>query len=198
MEPTIEEKPAAAIATDRLRELDNNSGIASQVMEYLPFYRFLCEKDGKFTEHVYSALPSTPFPLFSVPSGKLTAIGKSETLKGPEPRKKLPEIIQKAKLKDIKSMEEMLLIYLPFWKITLSTGESIWIDAVQGRIVQSPTTTAIHHKPSIYRKLVFSGVVVALFVIGIQISPFLIRLLVQMAGAGLLFFLYRKELMRAT
>jgi hypothetical protein len=138
-----------------------------------------------------------PFPLFSIPSGTLTAVQEKKTIQGPQPEKQLSEILEKVNLKKAKSIEEMLLLYLPFWKITLSTGEVIWIDAVQGSVAKSTIKKKIHHLPRIYRKLVLSLTLITLFTVSIQISPFLLRLLFQIGGVGLLFFFLRKEMKHA-
>jgi hypothetical protein len=125
-------------------------------------------------------------------------VREKETDQGSEPEKRISMILRKAKLEKTKSIEEMLLLYLPFWKITLSTGEIIWIDAVQGRVAKTPIKKKIHHMPSIYRKLAFSITLIALFVVSIQISPFLMRLLFQIGGVGLLFYFLRKEMKYAS
>lgn len=198
MEPTVEEKPATAIAKDVLREQNRTESIAALSMQYLPFYRFLCETQGSFTEHVYSALSQTPFPLFSIPSGTLSAIRETETIEGPEPQKLLSEVLEKAKVKKSKSIDEMLLLFLPFWKITLSSGEIIWIEAVQGGVVASPKKKVTHHKPSIYAKLLFSLLVILMFFEGILVSPLLPRLLLQVITAGAGFFVANKVVKNAS
>ena len=198
MNPTIEEAPATAIAREVLCKQNRAEDIETAMMQYLPFYRFLCEKNGEFSEHVYSALTSTPFPLFSVPSGTLTAIGEKETIKGPEPEKPLSEVLKVAKLRKAKSIEEMLLIFLPFWKITLSTGEIIWIDAVQGRVAVEPVKKKNHRMPNIYTKVLFSILLIILFFEGIVISPFLIRLFLQMVTAAAAFLFANKVVKNAS
>lgn len=194
IEPTIEEKPALAIAHDLLLKQGKAEEISEQTMEYLPFYRFLCEKNGTFIEHVCSALGDSPFPLFSIPSGTLAPIEENGPLGGTTPAKELFEILKHEKLRKVMSIEEMLLLFVPFWKITLSNGEVIWIDAVEGRAAPLPMRRRARHTPGIFRKLVLSGALIALFIIGIQIVPFPMSMLFQLGGAGLLFFLLRKEM----
>jgi hypothetical protein len=198
IEPTIEETPATAIAREALLKQNRPDSIETKALSYLPFYRFLCEENGSFKEHVCAACADAPFPFFSIPSGTLAVLAKDEPIKGPKPEKPLSEVLSRSKLKNAKSIEEMLLLFLPFWKITLSTGEVIWIDAVEGHVVAAPPRGKRRPLRDLRTPLILSLTLSILFAAGIMIPPLLLRLPVQMAIAVLGFFILRKEMKHAS
>ncbi len=198
MEPSIEEKPAIAIARDAMHKQDRSGTIETAVMYYLPFYRFLCEKDGTFTEHVYSALSEIPFPLFSIPSGTLTVVNEKDVLKGVKPEKPLSQMLSSANLKKARTIEEMLLLFLPFWKVTLSSGEVIWVDAVEGNTILPPLKKQRAHMPLLRRRVALSILLAVLFLEGILLKPLIPRLLLQGATAGILFYFLIRERKRGS
>jgi hypothetical protein len=198
MEPTIEEAPAIALAQEVLRTQNRTEEIETKIMYYLPFYRFLSDKNGVYTEQVYSALTDSPFPLFSIPSGTLTPLSEKEPPRGPQPQRQVSEILKGAKLEKTKSIEEMLLLFLPFWKVTLATGEIIWIDAVQGKVVASSAKKRAHHMPGILTRTLFSVLLLLLFVEGIVNAPLPIRLVLQMVTAGIALFIAKRVVNHAS
>jgi hypothetical protein len=86
----------------------------------------------------------------------------------------------------------MLLLYLPFWKVTISSGETIWIDAVQGKVL-AHTIFKIQKRTGKLLKSIFTGFFILLLVEGIIVPSYILRFLLQGATAvGFFYFIKSK------
>ncbi len=192
IEPTLEEGPAISLAKVFLAEKNRFEEILKKDLLYLPFYRFLYERSGKMVEKVLSASKSTPFPLFTIPSGSMVQIKKDDKEFLVEPEKNLSVVLENLKKEKTKSLEEMLLLYLPFWKVTISSGETIWIDAVQGKVL-THTIFKIQKRTGKLLKSIFTGFFILLLVEGIIVPSYILRFLLQGATAlGFFYFIKSK------
>ncbi len=197
LELTCEEEPAISMAKQFLIEKNKTEEITKQEMLYLPFYRFLYEKNGKIVEKAFSALNSPPFLLFSIPSGSVVPLKKDNKEAFIKPEKNLSLILEKMKKEKARSLEEMLLLYLPFWKITISSGEIIWLDAVQGKIFASNVGREQIRTGKLL-KILFSGFFILLLIEGIAVHSNVLRFLLQGITAIGFFYFVKKTTNSAT
>ncbi|OQX51645.1 MAG: hypothetical protein B5M53_10805 [Candidatus Cloacimonas sp. 4484_209] len=178
LEPTWDEKPIGELVKQFLAQKNRDNTITKQELIYLPFYRLLYELNGRITEKVFSALESPPFPLFSIPSGTLKPVEKDIGGKFLTPQKNLTVILDKIKKDKVKVVEEMLLLYLPFWRITISSNEIIWIDSVHGKILTQNIEEITNKKEKLV-KLSLTGLFMLLFIEGIPPLAFPFRFILQ-------------------
>jgi uncharacterized membrane protein YobD (UPF0266 family) len=190
LEPTCEQGPAVSIVEQSLKEKGRKEKIVNKKMLYLPFYRFLFENEGMFSEKVVSALKSTPIYLFSIPSASIVSLTPEEENHLPQPQMDIFSVLEELKGQGVKSVEEMLLLYIPFWKVTLSNSRTIWVEATQGKILSEiESTTKDKGK---FTKIIFSGLLILLFIEGIFIPSWILRFFLQgITTGGLFFFLKR-------
>jgi hypothetical protein len=193
VEPTCEERPAISLVQVLLKEKNRELKVVKTEMIFLPFYRFLCEKKGRSHETVYSALHDPPVFLTSVPSGSIIPLDTKETIKKRKVEKNLSEITESMKVEKVQSLEEILLLYIPFWMITLSSGEIVWIDAVQGK-VHSDTVLKKRPKTKRFTTLTLTGLLFALVIEGILIPLSFVRPGVQIVTAGVFFYIMKRRL----
>jgi len=192
LEPTCEEEPAISFAKQFLIEKNSKDTIVKKELLYLPFYRFLYEKRGKIVEKVFSALRSPPFLLFTIPSGSMVPIKEDNKEIFMKSEKNVSLFLEKMKKEKAKSLGEMLLLYLPFWKITISSGETIWLDALQGKIVTSNVLKAQKRTGKLIKSLL-TGFFILLLVEGIAVSSSILRFLLQGVTAMAFFYFMRRK-----
>ncbi|MCK4577091.1 zinc ribbon domain-containing protein [candidate division WOR-3 bacterium] len=191
LEPTCEETPATLIAEQHLVEKSREEKIVKRELHYLPFYRFLSERNGKFVENVFSALSSPPFFLFSIPSGSIVTLKENDKDLLMKPEKSISEILESMKKQKTLCLDEMLLLHIPFWKITISSDEIIWIDAVQGKI-HSSTVLEKQKRTGRFLKITLTTLLALLLIEGISVPQVALRLLLQFVTAGFFLFFIRK------
>jgi hypothetical protein len=193
VESTCEEKGAISLVHVLLQEKNRELKVVKTELIFLPFYRFLCEKKGKSHETVYSALRNPPVFLSSIPSGSIVPLDTKETIKKRNVEKNLSEITESMKAEKVQSLEEILLLYIPFYKITLSSGEIVWIDAVQGK-VRSDSVLKKRPKTKRFTTLALTGLLIALVIEGILIPLGFLRPGIQIVTAGVFFYTMKRRL----
>jgi len=193
LKPTCEEEPTRHILKQFLTEKNRIEEIEECQLSYLPFYRFLYEKNNKIVEKIFSALEKPPFPFLSIPSGSMAPMGKDEKILIVKPECNLSSILEKMRRKEAKSLEEMLLIYYPFWRIKISSGETIWLDAVQGKIVSGENLKEQKDMKKFF-KTILIGFFILLLIEGIVVPSHILRILLQGATAIGFFYFARKRL----
>lgn len=192
IEPTWEEEPTIALVKQFLIERSLEEKIEKMELLNLPFYRFLYEKKGKIVEKVFSALSSPPFLLFTIPSGSMIPMGENSKGIFVRPEKKLSLVLEKMKKERVKALEEMLLLYFPFWKVTIPSGKIIWLDAVQGKILAS-NIQKIQKTNARLIKTLFSGLLIVLLVEGFATSSNILGFLLQGVTTIGFFYLMKRK-----
>lgn len=190
LEPTCEQGPVTSIVNQSLKEKGREEKIVNKKMLYIPFYRFLYENEGRFPEKVVCALKSNPFHLFSIPSASIVPIKPEEENQLPQPQKDIFSVLEELKNKGVTSVEEMLLLYIPFWKVILSNNQTIWVEATQGKILSE--IESIKKDKGKLIKIIFSGLLIFLIIEGMIIPSWILRFLLQgITTGGFFFFLTR-------
>ncbi len=197
IEPTCEKKPTQAIAEQFLATRNRTDSIQAMQMLYLPFYRFLYERKGTSREEVVPGLDESPFLLAKIPSGQILSLKHATEREFMKPERNLKTVLEMLKQKKIQSLEEILLLYIPFWKIVISSGETIWIDAVQGKILTTiPAETRV--RKSRLLALSLTGLLAFLLLEGLSIPSLAFGIAIQGVSALGFFYIIRRILLSET
>jgi|GEM_PF-6297208 len=192
IKPTCEKEPAKEMLLQFLAEKNRYDSMEKMQMLYLPFYRFLYDRKGIFTEEVISALKKPPFLLPGVPSGQILSLKNPVSNEFRKPERSLPTVIEMLKQRKISSVDELFLLYIPFWKILISSAETIWIDAVQGKIL---TTNLLRSQTKNNQLMTYLliGLFILLILEGLAVPTLAMRILFQGATALAFFLLVKKN-----